>query len=261
MIQMHSLPRARSAAVALATVAIPLPLHLVGHWHRPNAWHPPAHAKHLRTARRHPKAHRARLPVVSSHTWRLAFPAVPAHPHAPTPSNPRAHAANDPSDTISDFEFTPSSLTIHVGDTVTWTNDDPVSHTATAYDGAFNTGTLQKGQSDSHTFSQAGTFTYYCRFHTFMHGTIVVLAASTSSTTSNHSSSNSNSNNSSTSNTGNSGSSNSSNSSNSGSTSSSQSSSTSSSTLPVTGLNLIATLCWAAGLIGAGVVLRRGSRA
>ena len=94
-----------------------------------------------------------------------------------------AHAANDTSVTISDFKFTPASITIHVGDTVTWTNNGPSAHTATANDGSFNTGVLQKGHSASHTFTTAGTFTYICQIHPFMHGTIVVLANSTSTTT------------------------------------------------------------------------------
>jgi len=94
-----------------------------------------------------------------------------------------AHAANDTSVTISDFKFTPASITIHVGDTVTWTNNGPSAHTATANDGSFNTGVLQKGHSASQTFTTAGTFTYICQIHPFMHGTIVVLANSTSTTT------------------------------------------------------------------------------
>jgi plastocyanin len=90
-----------------------------------------------------------------------------------------AHAAGDPGDTISDFTFTPGSLTVHVGDTVTWTNNGPSQHTATANNGSFNTGLLHKGASGSHTFTTAGTFTYFCQVHPFMKGTIVVLASST----------------------------------------------------------------------------------
>jgi plastocyanin len=95
----------------------------------------------------------------------------------------KAHAAAGTSVTISDFQFTPATITIHVGDTVTWTNNGPSAHTATANDGSFNTGVLQKGQSGSHTFTTAGTFAYHCAIHTFMHGTVVVLAASSGSTT------------------------------------------------------------------------------
>jgi plastocyanin len=93
-----------------------------------------------------------------------------------------AHAAGDPAVTVADFHFSPSSTTIHVGDTITWTNDGPSSHTATARNGGFDTGVLKKGHSASHTFTQAGTFTYFCQIHPFMHGTIVVLAATTSTT-------------------------------------------------------------------------------
>jgi plastocyanin len=90
---------------------------------------------------------------------------------------PLAHAAGDPGVTIADFHFTPGSTTIHAGDTITWTNNGPSSHTATATNGSFNTGVLHKGQSSSHTFTQAGTYSYFCSIHPFMHGTIVVLAA------------------------------------------------------------------------------------
>src|SRR5205823_6038968 len=59
----------------------------------------------------------------------------------------KAHAARDPADTISDYKFSPGSLTIHVGDSVTWTNAGPTAHTATADDHSFDTGILHKGQS------------------------------------------------------------------------------------------------------------------
>ncbi len=95
-----------------------------------------------------------------------------------------AHVAGDPGVTIADFHFSPASTTIHVGDTITWSNSGPSSHTATARNGSFNTGILKKGQSASHTFTQPGTFAYVCQIHPFMHGTIIVLAGTTSTTTS-----------------------------------------------------------------------------
>jgi plastocyanin len=88
-----------------------------------------------------------------------------------------ARAAADPSATISDFQFAPATITVHVGDTITWTNNGPSAHTATATNHSFDTGILRKGQSASHTFSQAGTFTYICTIHPFMHGTVVVANA------------------------------------------------------------------------------------
>ncbi len=95
-----------------------------------------------------------------------------------------AHVAGDPRVTVADFHFSPATTTIHAGDTISWSNNGPSSHTATARGGAFDTGMLKKGQSASHTFTQPGTFTYFCQIHTFMHGTIVVLAATTATTTS-----------------------------------------------------------------------------
>jgi LPXTG-motif cell wall-anchored protein len=138
--------------------------------------HRPAHHAHRGHAihHRHADAHTRRPALVklagSALVSSLARPAT-------------AHAANDTSVTISDFKFAPASITIHVGDTVTWTNDGPSAHTATANNGSFNTGVLQKGHSASHTFTTAGTFTYICQIHPFMHGTVVVLANTTSTTT------------------------------------------------------------------------------
>jgi plastocyanin len=95
----------------------------------------------------------------------------------------RAHAAaSDPTVTIADFQFTPATITIHIGDTVTWVNNGPSAHTATASNNSFNTGVLQKGQSASHTFTTAGTFSYICSIHPFMHGTVIVLANTTTTT-------------------------------------------------------------------------------
>jgi LPXTG-motif cell wall-anchored protein len=109
-----------------------------------------------------------------------------ARDHATAGLNGRvtARAAGDPGVAIADFHFAPSTTTIHVGDTITWSNSGPSSHTATATNGSFNTGILKKGHSASHTFTQAGTFAYVCQIHPFMHGTIIVLASTTTTTTS-----------------------------------------------------------------------------
>jgi plastocyanin len=90
----------------------------------------------------------------------------------------RATAAADTSVTIRDFAFAPASVTVDVGDTVTWANDGPTPHTATADDGSFDTGLLNAGESGSHTFEQAGTFRYFCQPHPNMRGTVTVRAAS-----------------------------------------------------------------------------------
>jgi plastocyanin len=91
---------------------------------------------------------------------------------------PRARAAQSTGVTIRDFEFAPTSVTVDAGDTVTWNNQGPTGHSATADDGSFDTGILDEGQSGSHTFAQAGTFSYFCTPHPNMRATITVRAAS-----------------------------------------------------------------------------------
>ena len=76
--------------------------------------------------------------------------------------------------TIENFSFTPATLEIPVGTTVTFTNQDSVPHTATADDGSFDTGNLDNGASAEVTFDTPGTYTYVCSYHPNMTGTIVV---------------------------------------------------------------------------------------
>jgi plastocyanin len=164
-----------------------------------------------------------------------------------------AHAAGDPGVTIVDYSFSPGTITVHVGDTITWTNNGKQPHTATANNGSFNTGTLNHGQSASHTFSQAGTFAYICAIHPYMHGTVVVQAAASSGSSSGNSGT-----------SGSSGSSGSTGSTGSGTSGSSTSATTApastGSGLPNTGLSLGAVLLVAALLLGSGMLLRRRSR-
>lgn len=75
------------------------------------------------------------------------------------------------------FTFTPDPITVHVGDSVTWTNGDSEPHTATALDASFDTGQLNTNQSGTVTFSKAGTIAYYCSIHPDMKGSVDVLAA------------------------------------------------------------------------------------
>ncbi|RME88605.1 MAG: hypothetical protein D6770_06610, partial [Anaerolineae bacterium] len=76
--------------------------------------------------------------------------------------------------TIQNFAFSPSSLEIKVGTTVTWTNMDSAPHTVTADDGSFDSGTLRNGDSFSFTFNEAGTFAYHCSIHPYMTASITV---------------------------------------------------------------------------------------
>jgi plastocyanin len=79
--------------------------------------------------------------------------------------------------TIQNFAFSPNSVTITAGSSVTWTNMDSVTHTATGDDGSFDTGDIAAGSSATITFNDPGTFTYHCAIHPNMTGTIVVQAA------------------------------------------------------------------------------------
>lgn len=78
---------------------------------------------------------------------------------------------------IVEFEFDPEEITVPAGTTVTFTNQDAAAHTATADDSSFDTQELGKGDSAEETFDEPGTYTYYCRFHVFMKGSVVVEEA------------------------------------------------------------------------------------
>jgi amicyanin len=79
---------------------------------------------------------------------------------------------------IADFAFSPPTLTIVEGESVTWTNADPIVHTATSTSGSFDSGDLDPGESYSVTFATPGTYDYLCTPHPSMTGRIVVQAAS-----------------------------------------------------------------------------------
>jgi len=69
---------------------------------------------------------------------------------------------------IRDFAFNPGNLQVPVGAKVTWTNYDDAPHTASAKDGTWDTGILNKGESKTLTLDKAGDYTYYCTVHPSM---------------------------------------------------------------------------------------------
>ena len=76
---------------------------------------------------------------------------------------------------ISNFAFNPSEVKIKIGDTVTWINEDSAPHTVTSDSGnELNSPQLSNGQNYSRTFSNTGTFNYYCSVHPSMKATIIV---------------------------------------------------------------------------------------
>ena len=79
---------------------------------------------------------------------------------------------------IDGMVFTPATLTINPGDSVTWINNDIVEHTATAADGSFDSKMIAAGKSWKQTFKAKGDFPYVCKYHPTMKGTLKVTAAS-----------------------------------------------------------------------------------
>jgi len=76
--------------------------------------------------------------------------------------------------------FDPEVVHIIPNSTVTWINNDNVTHTVSSgnpeqgADGKFDSGLLKPGKEFSHTFKEVGTFNYYCQIHPAMTGTIIV---------------------------------------------------------------------------------------
>jgi plastocyanin len=76
---------------------------------------------------------------------------------------------------IDNFNFSPKTFTVPAGATVTWTNHDNVPHVVTSANNQFQKSPLLKaGQSFSHIFATAGTYSYFCSIHPRMTGKIIV---------------------------------------------------------------------------------------
>ena len=99
-----------------------------------------------------------------------AAPAVATNAGAESIAEP-VKAANV---SIAQMRFDAPTVTIKVGGTVTWTNTDGVPHTVTSNDGSFGSEQLTQGGTFSQTFTEPGTYSYYCQLHPTMRGTVVV---------------------------------------------------------------------------------------
>lgn len=75
---------------------------------------------------------------------------------------------------IRQFKFVPGQLSVKQGDTIIWTNQDIVPHTATADDKSWDTGKLKKGQSESIVVLDSTGNSYFCRFHRHMKANLLV---------------------------------------------------------------------------------------
>jgi plastocyanin len=107
-------------------------------------------------------------------------PAPSASPGTQTKQQPQAKAVfvakkqGGVTVTMEDFLFSPATVSINVGDSVTWTNSGSEPHNAVADDGSFETAILENGDSETVTFDDAGSFSYICSIHPEMKGTVDV---------------------------------------------------------------------------------------
>ena len=122
-------------------------------------------------------------PRVESETSRVEPPrtATPSRPttrprgsaSAPRPAAPRPPARVTKT-SIKNVTYLQPRLQITVGTTVEWTNTDPMPHSVTAVDRSFDSGLINPGKTYRHTFTKAGTFSFFCVPHPFMKGTVIV---------------------------------------------------------------------------------------
>jgi plastocyanin len=125
------------------------------------------------------------LAVATACGGSTATQAPPAHTAAPGGGGAPSAAAGAGSATcaagvgtgqqvaIAGFKFNPTPVTASSGTTVSWTNGDTATHTVT-FDNGPDCGNVAQGQSVTATFSAAGTYTYHCKIHPSMTGTVTV---------------------------------------------------------------------------------------
>ncbi len=75
---------------------------------------------------------------------------------------------------ISNFAFSPQTVRVTRGTTITWTNKDSFAHTVTSNDNLFTSSILSPGATFQYTSNQTGTFDYYCGTHPYMKAKIIV---------------------------------------------------------------------------------------
>ena len=78
---------------------------------------------------------------------------------------------------IMNFAFQPPTVEVPEGSRVTWLHNDSAPHTTTSNSQLWDSPIMERGDTFSFIFTSAGTFTYFCRIHPFMKGTVVVTQA------------------------------------------------------------------------------------
>jgi plastocyanin len=75
---------------------------------------------------------------------------------------------------IKEHKYSPATLTVQVGTTVTWVNHDDDVHTVTSSAQAFTSRGIDTDETFTYTFTKPGTYAYFCSLHPLMTATIVV---------------------------------------------------------------------------------------
>jgi plastocyanin len=115
--------------------------------------------------------------VVSETSSLLVNQTTGQQSNASSPETTFVKILSGSADSVS-YSFSPVQVTVAIGvnNTVTWVNNDNAAHTVTARDGSFDSGNLGSGDSYTYTFTTPGTYRYYCAYHSWMVGTVVVEA-------------------------------------------------------------------------------------
>lgn len=93
-----------------------------------------------------------------------------------TIASPVAAAPAGPTVRIDNFTFGPAVITVGVGTTVTWVNNDDIPHTVVASDRAFKSKVMDTDEKFTFTFTRPGEYAYFCSLHPHMVGKVVVKA-------------------------------------------------------------------------------------
>lgn len=118
--------------------------------------------------------------IIAAGIYFYSYSNSPSNPPETPNNTPSTSATETTSGTntisIEGFAFSPKTLTIKAGTTVTWTNKDSASHTVTSDESKreLNSPNLGNGASYSHTFNTPGTYNYHCTLHPMMKATIIV---------------------------------------------------------------------------------------
>ncbi len=105
-----------------------------------------------------------------------AIAAVVFAPVSVWPKNSHAHAPAEHTVEIKDFDYHPKSLTIRLGDTVTWINRDIAPHTATATDKSWDTDTIKRNDTFKINVTHDHSGEYFCRHHPAMTAELILAS-------------------------------------------------------------------------------------